>query len=144
MFCIRAFTVNQSTLGFSDKLVEVRIHVSPVDLPDVRLAVIIREFIRGLGNLTPVSFTGRTSVGIGDGDKEIRSGLSIGWFVSHVDKVLAGERSWTVVDHSAIVDDTHFVEDVIHVLGGLVGSHDSCRSGDICANPKSLDELERG
>lgn len=144
MFCPRAFAVSQSTLWFTDELVEVSVHVFLIDLPDIRLAIIIREFICGPGHPTLVSFTSNTGVRISDGDKEVRSSLSVGWFVSHVDEVLASERSRTVVDHSAIVDDAHLVKDIVHVLRGLVDSHGSRCSGDIGADPKGLDELERG
>ena len=144
VFCPCTLPVCRGAFRFADGLVEVSVHVILVDLPDVRLAVVLYKFIRGPRHSVFISLTTGTSVGVGDCDEEVRSSLPVGWLVSHVDEVLAGERSWTVVDHSAFEDDTDFIEEVVHILRSLVNRHGGRHFGNVGANAKSLDELECG
>ena len=124
VFCLCALHVCLGALGFADKLVRVSVHVFRVDLADIRLAVMLRKFMGGPGRAVLVPFTIDASIQVSYGDKEVRSGFSIDRLVTHVDEVLASERSWTVVGHLTFVDDTDL--------------------GDVGGNAKSLDKLECG
>ena len=115
-----AFHVSLRTLGQADKFVEVIVHILPVNPPDVRLAVMCHKFIRRPGYAALTTFPDDAGVRVCDGDKEVRSRLSIGRLVSHVDEVFASERSRAIVDHPTLVDDTDFVEVIVDVLRGLV------------------------
>ena len=93
MFRLCALRVGRGAIGFADKLAEVSLHVFPVNLPDIRLAVILRKFIWGPGHAVLVSCAGGTGVGVSYGDEEVRSGLVVGRLVAHVDEVLASKQS---------------------------------------------------
>ena len=88
-----ALHIGRGAIGFADKLAEVSGHVLLVDLPDIRLEVMLRKFVWGPGHTVLISFASGTGVGVGYSDEEVRSGLAIGRLVTHIDEVLASERS---------------------------------------------------
>ena len=88
MFRPCTFHVGQGAVGFADKLAKALSgHVLLVDLSDIRLAVMLRKFVWGPGHAVFVSFASSTCVGISYGDEEVRSGLTIGRLVTHVDRI---------------------------------------------------------
>ena len=101
-------------MRLADKLAEVSFQAFLVNLPDVRLAVMLHKFIRGPGHAVLVTFSGDAGVRVCDGDKEVRGCLPIGWLVSHVDEVFASKRGWTVADHLTLVDDMDSVEEIVN------------------------------
>ena len=96
---MNATTQGQGMLRFADRLTEVSIHVFSVDLPDIRLVVMLRGFIQGPGYVVLVSFVGDVSVGVSHSNEKVQSGLLIGQLVTHANEVLVSERSWAVVGH---------------------------------------------
>ena len=123
VLCPCALRVVRGPLWFTNNHVEVSVCVLRVDLPDIRLAVVLRKFIRGPRHVVLTSFADNPSVGVSPSDEEVRSGLPIDWLVTHDDEVLASERSWAVVGHPTFIDDADFVEEVIHVLRSLLNRH---------------------
>ena len=93
MFHPRALHVGRGAIGFADKLAEVSGHVLLIDLPDIRVAVVLSKLVWGPGHTVLVSCADDTSVGVGYSDEEVQSGLAIGRLITRVDEVLAGERS---------------------------------------------------
>lgn len=61
---------------------------------------------------------------VGDGGEEVCGGLSLGAHVTHVQEVLLGLFGRAVENLVALVQNAHFVEEVVGVLGALVdGDH---------------------
>jgi len=91
VFRLCALQVSRGAIRFADKLTEVRVHVLLVDLQDIRLAAVLRKFIRGPGHTFLVSFAGSTGVRVSYSDEEVWSDLLIGRLVTHVDEVLTNQ-----------------------------------------------------
>ena len=104
----------------------------------------LRKFIRSHRHTVLVPLASDASVRVRDGDQEVRSRLSIGRLVSHVDEVFPGHRCRPVVDHSTFIDDTNFIEQVVCALRTLVNRHRRRDPGDIGPDAEGLDELEGG
>ena len=77
VFHPHALHVSRGTLRLADKLTEVSFHAFLVNLPDVRLAVMLHKFIRVPGHAVLVTFSGDAGVRVCDGSP----GLFADWLV---------------------------------------------------------------
>ena len=96
-----------------------------------------REIVRGTRCPVFKADPDDTSIRVGDGDQEVRSGLTIGRFESEINEVLASERPGTEIGHAAFVDEADLIEEVAYAFRGLVGSKGSSDASDVCRSAES-------
>jgi len=138
--CLLRVGFNQIVL--SDKVFPVRVHVLLVDCSDVIFKKPPGEIICGSRRPIFKLFADVTSTRVCNCDQEVRSGLTVGRFKSEVDEVLASEIRRTEIDHATFVDEADFIEELTHVLRGLIGSKGSSDASDIRCCAESSGKLQ--
>ena len=79
---------------------------------------------------------------VGDGDQEVRGGLTISRFVSKIDEVLASEIRRTEIGHATFIDKADFIEEVVHALRSLIGGKGSGDASDVRCSAESSGEFQ--
>ena len=74
--------------------------------------------------------------------EEIGGGLSVRGLVAHIDEILSRATGRSEVGHSALVDHTHFVEELVQGLAGLVDGDNRRHPAKLGRDPEGSDELE--
>lgn len=142
MFILYLPRISLGQIALSDKIFSVRIHVSFVDRSDVTFKELPGEIVCGARCPIFEPFQNFTSIGVCDGDEEVRSGLTICRFESEMNEVLTSEIRGTEIDHATFVDEADLIEEFTDALRSLISSEGSSDTSDVRCSAESGDELQ--
>lgn len=142
MLRLSTVPVRNSPVGFVDVSVTVGFDVIVVHRCKRRGSETGCKLVGSSGHLVLEPRSNDASIGICDGDEEIRRGLTVGWLVAHVEEVLASSVCRSEVRHASFIDNAHLVKDLVERFGGLIDRDRGGQPAHICGDTKGTGKFK--